>query len=147
MYKDGSKLRHKRCIHIHGPASCDPHMYASAGQWWERERYPFVSPAFVYERGLQLVGLTYSQLLAIVINIFHTSNTLNWEISVTNNICDFCELTSLAISFVSNIPAHVPKYRYRQCMVRLANILVANFSAYQIWRRFTKFTVCESFPI
>ena len=60
--------------------------------------------------------------------------TLNWEIFATNNIHDFHELTSLANIFVANIPAHIPKYRYRQCMVRLVKFLVANLSAYQIWR-------------
>ena len=65
----------------------------------------------------------------------------------TKNIHDFCELTSLANFFVANIPAHIPKYRYGQCMVSLAKFLVANFSAYQIWGQFAKFTVREYFPI
>ena len=66
--------------------------------------------------------------------------TLNWEIFATNNIHDFHKLTPLMF-FVANIPAHVPKYRYRQSMVRLTKFLVANFFAYQIWCWFAKFTV------
>ena len=76
--------------------------------------------------------------------LYTTKYTLDWEIFATNNSRNFRELTSLAMFFVANIPAHVPKYRYRQCVVRLVKILVANFSAYQIWRRFAKFTVCKS---
>ena len=52
-------------------------------------------------------------------------HTKNWEIFATNNIRDFRELTSLANCFVANTPAHVPKCRYRQCMVRLVKFLVA----------------------
>ena len=79
--------------------------------------------------------------------IYGGSSTLNWEIFATNNIRDFHELTLLANFFVVNTPAHIPKYRYRQCMVRLAKFLVAIFSAYQIWHRFTKFTVRKYFLI
>ena len=48
--------------------------------------------------------------------------TLNWEIFATNNIHIFCELIQLANSFDTNIPVHIPKYRYRQSMVRPMNI-------------------------
>ena len=61
---------------------------------------------------------------------FIQRGTLICEIFATNNICDFCELTPLMNFFVANIPAHTPKYRYRQCMVRLTEFLVANFSAH-----------------
>ena len=82
-----------------------------------------------------------------VIGSIRWSNNLNWEIFATNNIRNFRELTSLVNFFVANIPAHAPKYRYRQSMVRLAKFSVTNFSAHQIWRQFVKFTVCEYFRI
>ena len=64
-----------------------------------------------------------------------------WEIYpklgnfATNNVCVFRELTPLVNFFVMNISAHIPKYRYRQFMVKFAKFLVAIFSAYQIWPR------------
>ena len=50
---------------------------------------------------------------------------------MTKNIRVFPELIPLA-NFLSRIyiPAHVPKYRYRQSMVRLAKFLFTDFSAY-----------------
>ena len=97
---------------------------------------------------VHMYSLTYSFMYVHTVCITGMYiHTLNWEIFTTNNIHDFRELTSLANFFVANIPAHIPKYSYRPCKVRLAKLLVTNFSAYRIWRRFTKFTVREYFPI
>ena len=62
----------------------------------------------------------------------HNERSLNREMFATNNIRVFRKLTPCANIIVANISAHVPKYRYRQSMVRLEKFLVVNFSAYQI---------------